>query len=290
MNKIRNKAVNFWKNFESPEYLMIGVIVFLLISMSAFYLIDLRNVFGLRDALFELKPVYFYYTYYPFFFQHWGRNSGAAEIFQWLFLAISVLMAAFVSGRIKPGNKNLIKFWGLMSLAFVFMILEDAGDLRHTFMSYIQVIFDEPDQGWGGTSFELLYFAFLGGLPLYALMRYGWKELADFGRTRIYVITGFVFYFLASSLSFFGTALSGLLDKDLYTLAGEKFYLLCLKIGDAGLAERWEAWESVNWQLPIGFFLMDSLLEESLELIGASAFAIALMLFWRAGKQKSIIP
>ncbi len=280
----KRSVFKFLKKIDWPEYIIIGTLFFLFVSGLVFYLVDLRNIFGLRDALFNLSSDYFYFTYRPFFFQNWGRNSGIAEILQWLCLGGATLLSAFFAGRFYGQGKRIFKFWAILSIAFFLILLEDAGDVRHTFMSYVQVAFDEPDQGWGGTLFEFLYFSLLGGLPFYAFVRYGWSSLRDYSKTRIYFVIGFAFYFLAASFSFLGTALSGIVDKDLYTRAGDKLYQLCLKIGDPALANQWELWEQVNWRFPIGLFLMDSLVEESIELIGASfllAATISFMLYLR---------
>ncbi len=274
------KLKKLFKKIDWPEYILIGGLVFVLLSLVLFYLIDLRNIFGLRDALFNLSSDYFYFTYRPFFFQNWGRNSGIVEILQWLCLGGSAVLAAFFAGRFSVDKtKKLFKFWIILAIALFFMLLEDAGDIRHTFMSYVQVAFDEPDQGWGGTMFEFFYFALLGGLPLYALIRYGWTGLREYSKTRFYIVIGFIFYFLASSFSFLGTAFSGILDKDLYTLWGQKLYDLSLRLGDPELAIKWEAWEQVNLLFPIGLFLMDSFVEELIELIGASALLAASVSF-----------
>jgi len=165
------------KHAKLPEYIFGFSVLIVLFSFGIFYLIDLRNIFGLRDALFNLNYEYFFFTYYPFFFQHWGRNGGFVEILQWLLLAGSVIMAAFSAGKLHFKNKKFFRFWAILSVAFCLMLLEDAGEIRHVFMSYIQAMAGEIDQGIIGTLAEFVYFLILGFLPLYALIRY-WKILA----------------------------------------------------------------------------------------------------------------
>ncbi len=248
-----------------------------LFSFLAFLLVDLHNIFGLRDVLFNTKPYYFYFTYYPFFFQHWGRNSGIAEVFQFLFLGGAIMISAFIAGTRINISKRQFKFWLLLAIAFTLMLLEDAGNLRHTFMSYVQAIFVEPEQSWGGSSFELLYFSVLGGLPLYTFIRYG-GFLKRYKKTRIYLIIGYIFYFLAGALSFAGTAFSKVFEKNFYSQAGHYFYNFSLKIGNSELTEIWTNWQA-NSSFPINFYLMDSLLEENLEIIGSSALLAAALAF-----------
>ena len=261
------------KKVRLPEFIFFFSILAVLFSLTAFYLIDLRNIFGIRDLLFDTSGKYFFFTYQPFFFQHWGRNGGIAEIIQWSFLASSSVIAAFCAGKMHSINKNLFKFWAIISVAFMFMMLEDAGDIRHTFMGYVQWAFDEADQGIMGTLTELTYFSILGGIPLYALIRY-WKDIKIFTRTRVYFLIGFFFYATAASLSFLGTALEGFLPKNLYTVLGENFYNFALRIGDEELQKYWES-SSFNIQ----FFLMDSLIEENLEIIAGGALLAGTVAF-----------
>lgn len=256
-----------------------------ILSFLIFYLVDLRNIFGTRDLLFATKRDYFFFTHRPFFFQHWGRNSGIAELIQWSALAGSALFSAFLAGIKSQKHNKTYKFWLFMSIAFILMMLEDAGNVRHLFMSYIQAIFKEAEQGWAGTGFELLYFSLLGGFPLFIVIRYG-SFLKYYKKTKIYMIIGFIFYFLAGSLSFIGTAFSKLIDKNFYTLAGDKFYSLAIYLGDKNIESVWTTWQADNWRFPIGFHLMDSLLEENLEIIGASAFLAACTSFYIYQKRK----
>jgi hypothetical protein len=150
------------KKLIMADKIFIFAISLVLFSFLAFLLVDLHNIFSLRDVLFNTKPYYFYFTYYPFFFQHWGRNSGIAEVFQFIFLGGAIMISAFIAGTRIKASKRQFNFWLLLAISLTLMLLEDAGNLRHTFMSYVQAIFVEPEQSWAGSSFELLYFAILG--------------------------------------------------------------------------------------------------------------------------------
>ncbi len=259
-----------------PKIIFGSAFFIVFISWLAFYLVDLRNIFGFRDILFNLDHSYFFFTYRPFLFHHLGRNSGFLELWQWFFLGGSIVISAFLSGNLYRKNNKLSAFWALMSIAFIFMVFEDAGDTRHTLMSYVQAFFDEPDQGIMGTLAEFIYFSALASLPLLALIFY-FRELKNFLKVKILLLIGFISYAAAASLSFVGSAFEGLLEKNFYDLAGESFYQLAVRIGDFGLAEKWGAWNDELFS--IEFFLMDSLIEESIELIGAGAFLAAVVLF-----------
>ncbi len=278
---------NFWRNacdkllfirkgFKTPEYVILGSVVFVATSFLLFYLIDLRNLWGIRDWMFSLERVYFYFTYTPFFFQHYGRNSGFAEIAQWGLLASAISLAFLLAGSVKSRSVHLSSLCFLLGIGFVLMLVEDAGNLRHTLMSYVQLAAGEPDQGVVGTLFEGIYFAVLGGIPLYAFIRYG-RSLREYGRAFMYMIIGFVLYASAAGLSFAGTAFQMLLDRDLYTIMGDIMISLSLRLGDEALPALWESWNSGNWLYQVGFFLMDSLIEENLEIL-AGAFLVAALL------------
>jgi len=259
-----------------PEYIILSAVLFVLTSFILFYLIDLRNLWGIRDWLFDLERVYFYFTYTPFFFQHYGRNSGFAEIAQWGLLATAISIAFWLAGAAKHSRPQLARLGFLLGIGFVLMLVEDAGNLRHTLMSYVQLAAGEPDQGTLGTIFEAVYFAILGGIPLYALVRHG-RALRTYGKAFGYMIMGFVLYAIAAGLSFAGTAFQMLLDRDLYTILGDALVKLSFRLGDADLPNLWEHWNQGNWLFQVGFFLMDSLIEENLELL-AGAFLVAALL------------
>ncbi len=244
-----------------------------ILSYLAFYFIDLRNIFGLRDFLFSTEGSYFFFTYRPFFFQHWGRDGGIAEVFQWFFLGSSGLIAMFSATKMHNKNRGLFMFWLLMSIAFILMLIEDAGNIRHLTMSYVQWIFNEPDQGVMGTLAEFLVFSVIGGIPLYALIRY-WNDIKSFAKTKTYLLLGFFFYGLAVSFSFLGTAFEGILPVNLYAFLGKFFYDFSLSLGDQNLEKIWSE-SSFN----IEFFLMDSLFEENIELLGSGILLAACISF-----------
>ena len=267
------------KSLKTSDYIFIFTISVVLLSFLLFFLIDLRNIFGLRDLLLSADRRHFFFGYQPFFFHHWGRNNGLAEIIQFSLLGTGVLMSAYCSGLLFKKEKRLSKFWLIMSIALLLMLLQDAGDMRHLPMSYVMWAFGEIDQGIAGTLVEFLYFAVLGGLPLYALIKY-WNDVKVYVRARYYILVGFVFYFIAGGLSFAGTAFEGLLERNLYNVLGEYFYELALRLGDGAVMSIWEE-TSFN----VRFFLMDSLLEENIELIAAGALLASVFAFWGSYKR-----
>ncbi len=268
-----------------PKIILIVSSCYVTLSFVLYYVIDLKNFFGLRDFLLRTEGVYFYFTYTPFFFQHYGRNGGFAEIIQWSLLAMSILISIYYAGKVSA-NKKLTKFLLLFGLGMMLMLLEDAGDTRHFLMSYVQWAAGEPDQGLYGTIFEATYFLLIGGLPVFAIWRYG-SAIKEYGKAHLYVILGIVSYAFAASLSFIGTAFDMLFDFNIYTKIGEIFREYSLRIGGEDLRIIWDNWDAQNWLFQTNFYLMDSLVEENIEIIGGAFFLSAMVALAAAYKEKN---
>ena len=274
-DSIYGKLSKFIKVKYMPEYVIGIAILNIFISLILIFLIDLRNIYGLRDVLFDLNPYYFFFEYQPFVFYHWYRNGGVAELFQWVFLGGASIIAAILAGRLLNRDKKALLFWLIMSVVFILMLIEDAGDPRHTIRSYVQAVYSEAGQGIMGSITELFYFSILGFIPLYGYLKYGAVLRKNF-KSWFYFIIGFISYFVATFLSFIGSAV------DFYNYIGRILYEWLLEIGDSLLVFQWQAFEAEEgWEF-ISFFLMDSLFEEAIELIGAASFfaaAISYLLF-----------
>ena len=268
-------GMNIKRFFNQPDKVVLyGSGAYITLSFVLYYLIDLRNVFGSRDFLFSSEGVYFYFTYTPFFFQHYGRNGGFAEVVQWSLLAGVVVLALFYAGKWFDRERQLAYFWLLFGLGALFMLLEDAGDVRHFFMSYVQWMAGEPDQGLWGTLFEGVYFIFLGSLPLIAFF-YFRNIIKQQGKVYIYMLWGIILHAIAATASFVGTAFQMTLERDIYTILGDGFKALSLSVADPEVATLWQQWDSQNWLYQVDFYLMDSFFEENLELLGNAFFLAA---------------
>jgi len=266
------KSLKFKINWS--EIVLLLSSLYIAFSFILYYLIDLKNYLGLRDWLLNTEGVYFYFTYTPFFFQHYGRDGGFAELVQWILLAITILITTFYAGKLISTQKNVAIFWMIMSVGFMLMLLEDAGEIRHLLMSYVQWMANEPDQGLIGTLFEGIIFIILGGLPIFGLWKYG-KHIKNDGKVFIYTLFGIIAHAIAASLSFIGTAFQMTLNTDLYSLAGEKFKQISINIGGPELKQIWDEWDAENWLYQVDFYLMDSFIEENIELLGNAFFLAA---------------
>ena len=135
------------------------------------------------------------------------------------------------------------------------LLLEDAGDPRHRMRGFLSVLYPFLPDGFPlDALFELLvYFPLLAAIPLYALYKY-YSDVKAVNNVAPYLWVGFMFYGIAALMS-----ASGRLG-DWYVVVGESIVPL---LGDHV--------NSIVIGRSLGFFILDSLIEESFELIGASA-------------------
>ncbi len=263
-----------------PFYIFMSSIAFILISLVLIYLVDLRNLWGTRDVLYfwDERSIRFISTR-PFMFNHLYCNRGIAEIFQWILLGGAALISMFISGLMYNRNRIILLFWAIMSAAFTLMLIEDAGDPRHTISTYFGLLFNSDI---APKMVEGVYFTILAAIPIYALLQYRKPVMAD-SRTARYIVIGFIGYATAAIFSFAGdfTVQS---DESLYIWAGGKIRSVMLLISDKQTAVQWSLYENEQKWPAVNYFLMDSMVEESIELMAAAAFcasAVAFLLYVR---------
>ena len=268
----------------NDKHVIFMLILILICSYLMVYFFDLHNALGVRD--------YFRgeYDTWPFFWYHWFKNGGPIEIIQYLFLGFGALVCIKNSNPsqrnqldVQEGHssKEISRFWTLMGIALILMLIEDAGDPRHTIRVYVQAMAGEGEQGTVGTITELAYFTLLGMVPIYALLRFGRAALTNKVKTAVYLLGGFFSYALAVGASFAGSAFHSLLEKNLYMISGRYLLELLVTLGDEKTGELYA--QNKDW---ISFYLMDSPVEESIELIGASLLLAAAISYARS-KQES---
>lgn len=231
-----------------PALIVVVALGYLVLAWASFFLIDVYNVLGSRDALEARMTV-------PKTWVHLFREGNPTEWLQWTALGATALVSARLGGRLAAaGQYGAASFWAIFGVAAVLMLIEDAGNPRHRLANYGESMFGVPS-----TATELVYFAALASVPLYALLRYGrhvWSTLT----TRRYLIAGVVFYGIAGGAS--GTRAIG----SWYTEIGTAFDQRLL----GGRLLRWDFLGEST-----GFWLMDWLVEESLELMGAACLCAA---------------
>ena len=242
-----------------PWHVMAACTAYLAAAWAAFVFIDALNFAGLRDSLVATG------LQMPATWPHIFREGGPTEILQWLCLGIASVLAATVAGELrstKQRDADTRMFWMLMSIALMFLLIEDAGNPRH----YIRdAVFELTGSQTARLAVESLVFMILAGLPLYALVRYR-REVIRFGSAKWYLLCAFLCYGVAGVASATRYAW--------YEDAGAIFHAV---VGSDLLELEHPHFTEVG----IEFFLMDWLFEESVELLGAAFFVCATLAFVR---------
>lgn len=199
---------------------------------------DILNVGGMRDWLTDNHPNY------DHFFRLFFLESHPVEWMQWICLGLTGLLTAQLALRHEQVNQNHhSRFHLLFSLLFIILLMEDAGNVRHITTNILEPYFMPVPGFW-----ELLIYALFASLPLYALARYG-DHLWSFDRTTALFWAGVIAYAAAA----IGSATRGF--GDWYAVVGE------------ALSEQF-----FGNRLDYPMYLLDALVEESIELIGALCF------------------
>lgn len=189
---------------------------------------------------------------------HLFRNRGPVEWVQWLFISLTSLSAAAFTGIFRErGEKDKKYFWALIAVFFLLMLIEDAGDPRHLVADYGALVYGIKRMYSEGVVFALIL------LPLgIALLRYWKVAVCVPPQTRLYLLVGGFLYAVAASASLFRE------EGGFYNELG---------------AQLSQALTGGN--VP-GFFLMDFVLEESLELMAAAIIFAGIIMYWKKGSEQ----
>lgn len=239
-----------------PRRVLIAALLYLLLAWTAIAVIDIYDVAGLRSTLGRdgEGPVWV----------HLFGEAGVTEMLQWLLLASVTLVAAVRSGQqLQMGNVPAARFLGLLGLAAVLMLIEDAGNPSHRLGDY-----GEDILGTGGFVVELVFrlpvFLVIGGVPLYAIVRY-WGRIARGRDGSLLLLGGVGMYGLAA----FSSVPANLLF-DFYPRFGPWFTERILGGRLVSLEPFPGLGEALTPEDFTGWLFMDFVFEESVELIGAA--------------------
>ena len=184
------------------------------------------------------------------FWWHAFRNRGPVEIGQWALMSLVVVTSGRISGIFEErGDREGKILWLLIAATFAMMVIEDAGDPRHIQGRYFVQFF--------GINRNLVEAGFFGVMTfpiIFGFLRY-WKKAFQVVESRLYLILGGLFYATAAGTS-------------LFRWVG-RFYA---RVGDR-ISELF-----FGGSIP-GFFLMDFVFEESLELMAGAVFLAGAYLY-----------
>lgn len=213
--------------------------------------VDMMNVGGLGDYLIEIAA-----RDGSAFVMLFGE-ARPVEWMQWACLAGASMMAAQIGVVCSIyGNKKKKKFAYVMAIFFAILLMEDAGNLRHNISNTI--VSAGIPQPFFPNFYRMVIYALYAALPIYAVVRYG-SSVVRLNKMSAVFWGAFVVYALASVMSVFAPV------NDFYEVIGEG-------MNDLLFSGR-VIYDGVRFES--GYWIMDLLVEESLELIGAIMFLTA---------------
>lgn len=201
---------------------------------------------------------------------HWLFNDRPIEWTQWFLLVFATVAAAYLAGRLYADRRVMAsRFFFLFAIGLGFMLIEDAGDIRHVLSAIVLSLFGSEKYGLVlGIPYRVVsdvpYFAALAAVPVYAVLRYG-RHIWESVRTRWFLAAGILLYAIAA----IGSAVSHF----------HEFYVRTGAWLDALLfAHRFPVPEhmSQGWT---HFLLMDSVIEESVELLALAMIVAGILAF-----------
>lgn len=252
-----------WLAALSPRRVAAVAVGWLVLAWTLVIASDALDLLGWREQLHE--PLW----------RTLFANRRPTEWLQWAALAGAYGGAAALGATVRDrGQVALARFLTWFGIGAALMLIEDAGDVRHTVALYVRrVTGDDPILGLHpATWVDVPYFALLAAPLLYALLRGGhavWAAPA----ARPYLLGGYGLYGLAA----LGSGLSGVGGghDPASVFAGSLYERL-----GRGPAELLPADMHVRTGMDpaeLRFHLVDGPVEESVELLGAACF-LALVL------------
>jgi hypothetical protein len=194
---------------------------------------------------------------------HLFEDASPTEFLQWAALGAIVILAASLSGAAKQARRtDASAFWRLASVGALLMLLEDAGNVRHRLAHYADLLglLDAP--GPWHLAVEAAWFGVIALVLVVAVVRFS-GSIGASRRTVAYGLSGAIAYAMAATMS---------ATRDVgwwYADAGRWIQESLLR-ADLLVPEGWVP-------AHVHFFLMDYVVEETIELIGASLLLAAVL-------------
>lgn len=249
-----------------PVTIVLGTIAYILTMLILSYLIDYQGLdpWGLKTWIEQTRSTY------PLFWIYAFTEASPTENVQWSMLAACIILCTVYIVMNKKAQIPVSWGWKFLLFGLVWMIIEDFYNIRHKTVDFIRDSFDvSPGLRIGFVSMrglvEITLYAILGAIMIVALA-FILKEASASWTGKKYLVTGYAFYFVAS----FCSATRGI--GNWYT-----------RLGNAILDHLSVDWaERVTHHIfrgRVGFYFVDFVFEEPLELLGAAFIAAALVAF-----------
>lgn len=211
-----------------------------------------------------------------FFFYSWFAPGRAVVLAQWLFLGASCLLYGHISGVCRDDQKTSRLFL-FLGCAVVLLLITGAGDSQDHLKIFIQDFYANSisQQESVGNLFNLFGFLLQTALPAFALWRYR-AALTGSRRVLVYLLTGFIFFLLAGFLSSIGNAWTWGHHSSINQAFGKALWSNLGMLGNYHHQILMEVIrESEVLNALVDTVLVDTLIRQSLQLIGASAYLAA---------------
>lgn len=198
--------------------------------------------------------------------EFFGEGSPT-EVFQWALLATAAVFSICCAGLVWSTGERI--GWLLMALGKSWMFMEDRFNVRHLTSAWLgeQVLgYDPATVEWRRSlersMIEIGIYSLMGAVMLGALWCLWWFSRRA-GRTHWLLVAGFASYAVAAIAS--ATRNLG----DWYASVGNWLFE---RVASSGSVEH--SFEGLMFLSdPVGFWFMDYVFEESIELLGAAALA-----------------
>ncbi len=239
----------------SPTGFLSATLGWLTLAWGMFLAVDIWGVIDLGTSL----PVWY-----------WLFNDRPIEWTQWFFLVFATVAAAYLAGRLYADRRVMAShFFFLLAIGLGFMLIEDAGDIRHVISAIALSLFESEESGLVlGIPYRVVsdvpYFAALAAVPVYAVLRYG-RHIWESVRTRWFLASGILVYAIAAM----GSAVSHF--NEFYIRTGAWLDAIVFAHGFP-VPEHMSQGET-------HFLLMDAVIEESVELLALAMILAAILAF-----------
>ena len=199
-------------------------------------------------------------------------EGSPTEWLQWIALAGCVLTCGFLWGRTQTLGRSHAPFFGILGAGLCLMLIEDAGNLRHGLSKLVlENLLGLPGRGLAKSVMDLVVYAALAGLMVAPFVLY-LRKLRLGLRASMLFLTGYAAYGLAafSSASAYVGNWYARVGNDIIAANGID---IDARLSWSRMAEQ----VALGTRPDMGFWLMDFLYEESLELLGAGMILAALL-------------
>lgn len=166
--------------------------LFLVTSLIIVAAIDILNIYGISERLDLREPI----------FWHLFREGSLIEISAWICLFLFVVSASFTAAHhYHNGERDGFLFFFIMALAFSLMILENAGNIRHTLAQFTSHILHGF---WPIVATTFIMYSLIGSTIIFSTIKYGLKYIFTSAQSIYFFSSGFIIYAIAAISSLTG--------------------------------------------------------------------------------------